>query len=167
MTRPDIANAVNLLGRKLSCPTQEDVKHVHTLIGYSQGTKDCYLELRGHDMTTMRVFAAADWAGDETDRKSTSGHITFLGEAPIQWNSKKQGCIARSTMEAEYVALAGAESEAVHLKQLIGRILEVQVPVKMFCDNMAAEALAKGEINIPTYNLHQRLRIVRSHQDIR
>jgi len=38
-----------------------------------------------------------------------------VGEGVIAWSSKKQPCVALSTAEAEYVALASAAQEAVWL----------------------------------------------------
>lgn len=51
-------------------------------------------------------YSDADWATDETDRKSVSGFSILHGENPIMWFSKKQSCVALSSAEAEYVAAA-------------------------------------------------------------
>jgi len=45
-----------------------------------------------------------DWGGDPNERKSTSGYAFLLNGGAITWCSKKQTCVALSTMEAEYVA---------------------------------------------------------------
>ena len=150
MTRPDIANATNLLGRKLSSPNQEDILLVHNIIGYLQGSRDIYLELRGNDFKLLRTYADADWASDEADRKSTTGFVTFIGAAPIQWASRKQKSISKSTMDAEYMAVSDAATEAVFLKTQAESILELDLPATIYCDNMAAESLAKGEIGTNT-----------------
>ncbi|KAF2353263.1 Reverse transcriptase RNA-dependent DNA polymerase [Trinorchestia longiramus] len=55
----------------------------------------------------------ADWAGDRSDRKSTSGYCFTSSNSVIIWRSVKQSCVALSTTEAEYVALAGAAQEAI------------------------------------------------------
>ena len=34
-------------------------------------------------------FTDSDWAGDSTDRNSTSGYVFMLIEGPISWSSKK------------------------------------------------------------------------------
>ncbi|MGR0243504.1 Ty1/Copia family ribonuclease HI, partial [Klebsiella pneumoniae] len=49
-------------------------------------------------------FSDADWAGDDIDRKSVSGCIVLHCGNPISWFSRKQSCVALSTMEAEYIA---------------------------------------------------------------
>ncbi|XP_019240152.1 PREDICTED: uncharacterized protein LOC109220143 [Nicotiana attenuata] len=47
----------------------------------------------------------ADLEGDNEERKSTSGTCQLLGKALISWNSKKQGSVALSTTEVEYIAV--------------------------------------------------------------
>jgi hypothetical protein len=48
-------------------------------IHYAAG---CALDLMG--------FIDSDWAGNNTDHKSTSGFVLSLGFGPICWSSKKK-----------------------------------------------------------------------------
>ncbi|CAL5348780.1 unnamed protein product [Camellia sinensis] len=59
----------------------------------------------------LRAFSDADWAGDPTDRRSTTGFCFFLGDSLLAWRSKKQTLTARSSTEAEYRALADTTQE--------------------------------------------------------
>jgi hypothetical protein len=61
-------------------------------------------------------FSDANWGGDIDQSKSTSGCAFLLNDSAILWRSKKQSCIALSTMEAEYVACSAATQDAVWLK---------------------------------------------------
>lgn len=61
----------------------------------------------------------ADWAGDTTDRKSTSGFVFKVFNCPVSWCTKKQLSVSLSSTEAEYIALALAISEACWLKALL------------------------------------------------
>jgi len=54
-------------------------------------------------------FFDADWVGDINDRKCTSGYLFKVSGGAVSWRSKKQTCVALSTAEAEYVALAFAQ----------------------------------------------------------
>ena len=65
-------------------------------------------------------FSDSDWAGDINDRRSTSGYVFQICGTAVSWRSKKQSCVALSTAEAEYMALASAAQEAVWMRQLIG-----------------------------------------------
>ena len=51
-------------------------------------------------------YTDADWAGDQTNRRSTSGYFTFVGGNLVTWRSKKQKVVARSSAEAEYKGMA-------------------------------------------------------------
>ena len=61
-------------------------------------------------------YSDTDWAGDLHDRKSTSGYVFQISGGAITWSSKKQTCVALSTAEAKYVALASAAQEAVWIR---------------------------------------------------
>ena len=50
----------------------------------------------------------ADWANDKDERNSTLGYAFILGGGVVSWYSKKQSCIALSTMKSEYVACSVA-----------------------------------------------------------
>jgi hypothetical protein len=60
--------------------------------------------------------------GSVVDRKSTSGYYFSLGSAMISWSSRKQGSIAQSTAEAEYIAASTASREAVWLRKLLSNL---------------------------------------------
>ena len=48
-------------------------------------------------------YSDSDYTGCKVDRKSTSGTCQFLGQSLVSWSSKKQNCVALSTVEAEYI----------------------------------------------------------------
>ena len=52
------------------------------------------------------------WILDTKDSKSTSGYLFTLGGGAVPWKIFKQKCIARSTMESEFIALDKAGEEA-------------------------------------------------------
>ncbi|KAL0419427.1 UNVERIFIED_CONTAM: Retrovirus-related Pol polyprotein from transposon RE2 [Sesamum radiatum] len=52
-----------------------------------------------------------DYTGSKDDRKSTSGYCTYVGGNLVTWRSKKQTTVARSSVEAEYRAMAHTTSE--------------------------------------------------------
>ena len=64
----------------------------------------------------LTAFTDVDWAGDPSDRRSTSGVIVFLGHNPITWLAKKQHTISRSSTEAEYHFLATGAAELAWLR---------------------------------------------------
>ncbi|CAL8177733.1 unnamed protein product [Prunus armeniaca] len=97
-------------------------------------------------LTTMKPSAHdADWAGDITTRRSTTGFVVFLGSNPISWQSKKQGSVSRSSTEAEYRALANASAEVAWIRQILADLhVFLPDPPLLFCDNMSALALSSN-----------------------
>ena len=50
----------------------------------------------------------ATWVADNDEVSSTSSYVFTLGRGAISCNSARQTCIARSTMESEFIALEWA-----------------------------------------------------------
>jgi len=57
---------------------------------------------------TIRVFVDADHAGEHLTRRSRTGFIVFLNNAPIYWISKKQTSCETSSFGSEFVAMKQA-----------------------------------------------------------
>jgi len=68
-----------------------------------------------------------------------------ISGAVISWRSKKQTCVALSTAEAEYMALASAAQEAIWMRQLLTDLRNPpREPTRIFEDNQSAICLAKN-----------------------
>ncbi|PNX71449.1 retrotransposon-related protein, partial [Trifolium pratense] len=100
---------------------------VKSLYGLKQAPKqwhekfDKVMLLNGYKgyPNVLEGYSDANWISDSDETKSTSGFIFSLGGAVVAWKSSKQTCIARSTMEAEFIALDLAGSEAEWLRNLL------------------------------------------------
>ena len=79
----------------------------------------CYPFGSSHDIVG---FCDSDFAGDFPDSKSTSGHVFTLGRASISRRSKKQGLVALSSTDSEYIGYLEASREAILLKWLYHEI---------------------------------------------
>ena len=91
-------------------------------------------------------YSDADWRGDIDQSKSTSGYASLLDDSAILWCSKKQSCVALSTMEAEYVACSAATQDVIWSKSFLQHLEIVKIAlesVTIFCDNTVALAVAK------------------------
>ena len=120
-TRPDITVAVSILSQYMSAPSTEHWLCVKRVLRYIRGTSDYGLCFSANQMNELTGFADADWAGDTDTRRSTSGYTFHIGDALISWSSRRQATVAKSSTEAEYVALSCATQEAVWLRRLLRR----------------------------------------------
>ncbi|QHO24819.1 Copia protein [Arachis hypogaea] len=92
-------------------------------------------------------FADADWATCADTRRSVSGYCFMLGNSLINWKSKKQTTVTKSSAEAEYRSLAVATCEASWLSFLMDFIgLPLQKSITLFCDNQSAIHIANNPI---------------------
>ena len=144
-TRPDITYAVSVTARFCSNPTTQHMTAVKRILRYLRGTTHHGLLYKRSRSKELIGYSDADWGGDRNDCKSTSGYLFQLGGTAITWQSKKQTCVALSTAEAEYIALAGAAQEAVWLKHLYQEIADTpEKPVLINEDNQAAIAISRN-----------------------
>jgi hypothetical protein len=86
------------------------VKHI---LRYVRGTIAYGLRYTSSGGVMLHGFTDSDWMGSVVDRKSTFEYFFSLGSAMISWSSRKQGSVAQSTAEAEYIAASVACREAV------------------------------------------------------
>ena len=63
------------------------------ILNFVQGTRTHEIFDKGKYDLDLIGFTDSDWAGDNTDRKSTSRYLFMLVEGPISWSSKKQSSI--------------------------------------------------------------------------
>lgn len=145
-TRPDISYSVNYLSRFQNCYDETHFKYALRILKYLYLTKDLKLTYRQSLNTDniVNCYVDADWAGDSTDRKSTTGFVIELFGNPIYWKSRKQTCVTKSSTFAEYVALSEAVTEINFLKNVISDMfIKICKPIKMYEDNSGALAIAK------------------------
>jgi hypothetical protein len=76
------------------------------------------LTYRRTDNLAVECYTDADFAGDEDDRKSTSGYVYMLAGGAVSWRSHKQGVTVASTMQAEFVSCYDATGRRCGLRIL-------------------------------------------------
>ncbi|KAF2345127.1 hypothetical protein FHG87_024117 [Trinorchestia longiramus] len=143
-TRPDITFAVNIVAKYCSKPLKNHWTGVKRIFRYLKGTSELGI-LYSNCSDKCVGYSDADWAGDRSDRKSTSGYCFTLSNSLKTWRSVKQSCVALSTAEAKYVALAGAAQEAIWLKQLLDDLeFKTGGPMVVNEDSQSAICLAQN-----------------------
>jgi len=141
-TRPDIAFAVGVLSRFMSCPEQDHMLAAKGVLRYLRGTTRLGVVYSGNE--PLQGYVDADWAGDTDGRRSTTGFVFTLNGGPISWASKRQSTVGTSTAEAEYVAAAMATKEALWLRKLLTALGVDGGAVPMEEDNQSCLALVNN-----------------------
>ncbi|KAJ0480794.1 putative RNA-directed DNA polymerase [Helianthus annuus] len=146
-TRPDISYAVHVLSQFMHSPTEGHLKLAFHLLRYLKSAPGKGLLFSKSQSFNLTVFADSDWAKCLVTRKSVTGFCVFLGNSLVSWKSKKQSTVSRSSAEAEYRSMCAAACEAVWLKNLLSELeVNVEVPIKLFCDNNAAISIAANPV---------------------
>lgn len=99
ITQPDLSFSVNKLCQHMHHPLNHHYRSLKRILRYVHATKSCGILISPTDLH-LTTYCDADWAGDTTDRRSTTSYSIFLGIVPISWLAKKQTLVSRSSTEA-------------------------------------------------------------------
>jgi hypothetical protein len=114
---------------------------------YLKGTADLGITIKKEDGARPLVYCDADYAGDTTDYKSTSGVLVMIGTTPVCWYSSKQTSTAQSTTDAEIVSMNLATKEIVWIRNLLKEMgIAIAQPTRLLCDNQSAIMLAHNPV---------------------
>ena len=102
-TRPGIMYGVSLISKYMESPTKIHLLAAKRILRFLQRTKDFGLFYKKGEKSDLIGFVDSDYAGDQDDRKSTSGYVFVLGTGAISWSSRKQKIVTLSTTEAHFV----------------------------------------------------------------
>ena len=105
-----------------------------------------FLIYGGDKELIVNGYVDARFDTDPDDSKLQTGYMFILNDGAVSWCSSKHSVVAGSTCEAEYIATSEAANEGVWMKEFIsdlGVIPSALGPLKIFCDNTGAIALAK------------------------
>ncbi|TYK26799.1 putative mitochondrial protein [Cucumis melo var. makuwa] len=92
-------------------------------------------------------YSYANWVGDPTNQRSTTGYCFYLGDSLISWRSKKQSVVSRSSTESEYCALADATTELLWFRWLLADMgVPQQGPTLLHCDNRSVIQIAHNDV---------------------
>ena len=82
-TRPDISYALGQLSQYVQCPTEALWNGVKRVLRYVNGTRELGILFDGTTDLWPVGFCDSDWAGDQVDRKSTSGYVFVVGSGAV------------------------------------------------------------------------------------
>ena len=162
-TRPDIAFAVGVLLRFMSCPEEDNMRAAKGVSRYLHGTTRLGMFYGGSE--PLHGFVDADWAGDMDGRRLTTGFVFTCNGGPTAWASKRRTTVATSTAEAKYVAAAIATKKALWLRKLLSALSVDGGAVAMGEDNQSCMAPVKiPEATGRTNHVDVAYHVVRDYQ---
>lgn len=110
-TRPDIVFATQQLSQFMIALTQTHFQATLRVVRYLKATPGKGLFFRRNNSFQLSDFSDADWATCVDTHRSVTGYCFFIDNNLVSWKTKKQSTVSRSSVEAEYRALASVTCE--------------------------------------------------------
>nr|KYP51590.1 Retrovirus-related Pol polyprotein from transposon TNT 1-94 [Cajanus cajan]KYP57682.1 Retrovirus-related Pol polyprotein from transposon TNT 1-94 [Cajanus cajan] len=146
-TIPDIMYSISLISRYMENPIEMHLLAAKRILRYLQGTREFGLFYKKGEKSNLLGFTDSDYAGDQDDRKSTSGCVFMLGTCVVSWFSKKQPIVTLSSTEAEFVAATTCACQAIWLRRILEELkFQQHGATRIFCDNNSAIKLSKNPV---------------------
>jgi len=173
VSRPDIANAVRMLSKYQNDFTATHVVLAKRVLRYLKDTRLLGLRYRPStpdEENVLTGYCDASYADNIESSRSTTGFVHFLNGAPVMWQSKCQKTVARSSCEAEYMAMSDATNEIVYIRQLLADMmlptpwsldattLYVDNKSAIFIGNMTAPTKLSRHIAVRFHNVQQEVK---------
>jgi len=156
--RPDILLPVTFLCTRVSSPSTDDKKKLSKVIKYLNGTKDMGLKIRkSEEALDICVYCDASFAVHPNMRSHT-GAIVEVGKTPVFFKSTKQKLNAKSSTEAEVIALSDILPQALQTAYFLEEQMEQKVKPKFYEDNQSAIAMLKNGRPIAEATRHINIR---------
>ena len=168
-TRLDIAFAIAALSRYNVKPYRVQLTAAKQVLQYLKATANAKLVFPSMTLTEASPlvrFTDSDFAGDRAAPKSQGGHIFKVYGARISWLLRKQGLVAFSTTEAEYIACSNTTREAEWLVRLHKDVTGETVVPTIYCDsNGALKTIYSGVTSPKTKHIDIRYHISHDRQE--
>lgn len=127
----------------MHAPIEDHMEVAFRILKYLKGCSGKSLLYKRHGHHYVEVYTDADWVGLLTDRRSTLGYCSFVGDNLVTWRSKKQPVVARSSVGAEFKSIAHGICELLWLRILLVEVgFPTTRPMHLYCDNKTAISIA-------------------------
>ena len=101
----------------------------------------------------ISCYVDADHAGNMVTRRSHTGIIIYINNAPIIWYSKRQNTVESASFGSEFIALRIATDLIVALRYKLRMFgVEIPGPANVFCDNKSVVTNS----SVPTSTLNKK-----------
>ena len=103
---------------------------------------------RGPNLS-ITAFVDASFAQNKKTRKSHTGFIIFVNQAPITWFSKRQSTVETSTFSAEFMAMKSYVSAIESFRFKLRTFgIPVEGPAHVYCDNESMVNIILGRFSL-------------------
>jgi hypothetical protein len=111
-----------MVSQFMQTPQKPHLDVVKRILRYIKHTLKCGIFYEVKSQLQVHGYTDADWVGNVSNRRSTSGFMFSFRTGDVSWSSKKQPTIALSSTKAEYRGVAIATCEIVWLQKLLSNL---------------------------------------------
>lgn len=113
------------------------------VVGYVARTmeKKIFFARSTINSSPLTAYSDSDWAGWNDTRRSKTGILITISEAPVSWTYKMQTMIALPSAEAEYIVLSTYAKEVIHLVRLF---MELAINQPIINEQLASTYIFTG-----------------------
>jgi len=141
--RPDILLAVVFLASRVNNPNTDDEKKFHRVLKYLNGTQDLTLILSPDSVMSLSAYIDAAY-GVHHDFRGHTGCVITIGSGALYVKSNKQKLTAKSSTEAELIALSDALSQVIWSRNFLEDLGHKMEPATILQDNLSTIAMVKN-----------------------
>lgn len=155
-TQPDLLFAVGVLSCYNSNPGKSHFEQLLHVMKYLWTTRNMMLCYSPSSVgTTLSLYSNSDLGGDLDMGHSTTGSATYIGSCLVNWRSRCQDTVAKSTAHAELIAANETGDDGVWYRAFMEELGFGQLqPTTMYLDNQAALSMGNNPVQ------HSKMRAV-------
>jgi len=144
--RPDILLAATFLCTRVRSPGKDDLKKLGRCVRYLNRTKNTidYRINATKDLLEMCVYVDASFAVHDTYRSHSGAVLTIGKNTVIFTESLKQKLNAKSSTEAELIAVSDVLPQIIANRDFLEEQLGQKITLNLFQDNKSTMALIKN-----------------------
>ena len=157
LARPDVSFVVGRLTTRVTRWSRFEDRQLHRCICYLHHSREKvltgWINHKNEDEASIDVYTDSDFAACPYSAKSTSGILIIIRTEdavfPLYWTSRKQSSTARSTPEAEMIAMSTAMFfEAFSVQTMLEHLLQRSVRVTYKQDNLGVVQISQSGYSV-------------------
>ncbi|GJX20686.1 zinc finger, CCHC-type containing protein [Tanacetum coccineum] len=110
---------IGLLSRFMQEPQEQHMKAINQILRYIKGTKDYGITYGHEGGNHIQGYSDNSYVINTQEGRGTTRIFFYFRNSPINWSTQKQGTVALSSCESEFIA---ASTHALWLKRLFSKI---------------------------------------------